>query len=59
MKRLSPPGAMPPAALRDLPIDKGDPAEIIANLSVVAGQIALIEAVALDDFAEPAPDFRA
>ncbi|MDR3408746.1 MAG: DUF4089 domain-containing protein [Methylovirgula sp.] len=47
------------AALRDLPIDKGDPAEIIANLRVIARQIALIEAVALDDLAEPAPVFRA
>jgi len=47
------------AALRDLPIDTGDPAEIINNLRIIARQIALIETVALDDFVEPAPIFRA
>jgi hypothetical protein len=47
------------AALRDLPIEKGERAEIIANLRIIARQIALLESVALDDLAEPAAVFRA
>jgi hypothetical protein len=47
------------AVLRDLPIDKGERAEIIANLRIIAHQIALVESVALDDLAEPAAVFRA
>lgn len=47
------------AALRNLPVEKGDPAEIVNNLRIIAHQIALIEAIKLDDLAEPAPVFRA
>ncbi len=47
------------AALCNLPIEKGDPTEIVNNLRIIARQLALIEVVALDDLAEPAPVFRA
>ncbi|QAY95970.1 DUF4089 domain-containing protein [Methylovirgula ligni] len=47
------------AALLKLPIDKGDRAEIIANLRLIARQIEIVAQVPLDDLAEPAPVFRA
>ncbi len=47
------------AALLELPIDKGDRAEIIANLRLIARQIEIVAQVPLDDLAEPAPVFRA
>ncbi|WP_297299893.1 DUF4089 domain-containing protein [uncultured Methylovirgula sp.] len=47
------------AALLDLPIERGDRAEILANLRLIARQIGLVGDVALDDLAEPAPVFRA
>ncbi len=47
------------AALLELTIDRGDRTEIIANLRLIARQIEIVESVALDDLAEPAPVFRA
>ncbi|QAY95531.1 DUF4089 domain-containing protein [Methylovirgula ligni] len=47
------------AALLELPIERGDRAEIVANLRLIARQIELVFEVALDDLAEPAPVFRA
>jgi hypothetical protein len=46
------------ATLLDLPIERGDRAEIIANLRLIARQIAIVAEVTVDDFAEPAPIFR-
>ena len=57
--KLSKPGAMPPRRCATCRSISGDRAEIIANLRLIARQIAMVEAVALDDFAEPAPVFRA
>jgi hypothetical protein len=47
------------ALLLELPIERGDRAEIAANLRVIAKQMAIVAAVALDDSTEPAPVFRA
>ncbi len=47
------------AALLELPIERGDRAEIIANLRLIARQIEIVAQVPLDDLAEPAPVFRA
>lgn len=47
------------AALLDLPIERGDRAEIIANLRIIARQMTLVDAIALSDLAAPAPVFRA
>ncbi len=47
------------AALLELPIERGDRAEIVANLRLIARQMALVSEVALDDLAAPAPVFRA
>jgi hypothetical protein len=46
------------AGVLNLPIDRGDRAEIIANLRLIARQMAIVAEVVLDD-AEPAPVFRA
>ena len=46
------------AALRDLPIEAGDRAEIIANLCFIARQMKLIEKFPLDDRAEPGAIFK-
>jgi hypothetical protein len=43
----------------ELPIERGDRAEIIANLRLIARQMTIVSEVALGDFAEPAPVFRA
>lgn len=47
------------AALLDLQIERGDRAEIIANLRVIARQMKLIADFRLDDRAEPTAVFRA
>ena len=47
------------AGVLELPIERGDRAEIIANLRLIAKQMAIVAEVALDDFAEPAPVFQA
>jgi hypothetical protein len=47
------------AALLDLPIEHGDRVEIIANLRIIARQMKLVDEIALDNLAEPAPVFRA
>jgi hypothetical protein len=47
------------AGVLELPIERGDRAEIIANLRLIAKQMAIVADVALEDFAEPAPVFRA
>jgi hypothetical protein len=47
------------AGVLELPIERGDRAEIIANLRLIAKQMAIVADVALDDAAEPAPVFRA
>ncbi len=47
------------AALLDLPVDKGDRAEIIANLRVIERQMTLVGDFPLGDEAEPAAIFRA
>ncbi len=47
------------AGVLELPIDRGDRAEIIANLRLIAKQMAMVAEVVLDDSAEPAPVFRA
>jgi len=47
------------AALLDLPIERADRTEIIANLRIIVRQMKLVDEIPLDDFAEPAPVFRA
>lgn len=47
------------AGVLELPIERGDRAEIIANLRLIAKQMAIVAEVTLEDFAEPAPVFRA
>jgi Protein of unknown function (DUF4089) len=47
------------AELLDLPLDKADRKEIIANLRVLKQQMNLIGNFTLDDREEPAPQFRA
>jgi hypothetical protein len=47
------------AELLDLPLDKADRNEIIANLRVLKQQMDLIGNFTLDDREEPAPQFRA
>jgi hypothetical protein len=47
------------AALLDLPIERGDRAEIINNLRIIARQMTLVDEIACHDLAEPAPVFRA
>jgi hypothetical protein len=47
------------AGVLELPIERGDRAEIIANLRLIARQMAIVSDIALDDSAEPAPVFRA
>jgi hypothetical protein len=47
------------AVLLELPIERGDRAEIVANLRLIARQMALVSEVALDDLAAPTPVFRA
>ncbi len=47
------------AGVLELPVERGDRAEIIANLRLIARQMAIVAEVALDDLAEPAPVFRA
>jgi hypothetical protein len=46
------------AKLLDLPIDRADRHEIIANLSMLKLQMDLVGSFALDDREEPAPHFR-
>ncbi|MEW6437910.1 MAG: DUF4089 domain-containing protein [Pseudomonadota bacterium] len=47
------------AALLDLPVARADRGEILANLRLIARQIAIVAEVPLDDLVEPAPVFRA
>jgi hypothetical protein len=47
------------AELLDLPLDKADRKEIIANLRVLKQQMDLIGNFTLDDREESAPQFRA
>ncbi len=47
------------AGVLELPIERGDRGEIFTNLRLIAKQMAIVAEVALDDFAEPAPVFRA
>ena len=47
------------ADVLELPIERGDRAEIIANLRLIARQMAIVAEVTLDDAAEHAPVFRA
>jgi hypothetical protein len=47
------------AGVLELPIERGDRAEIIANLRLIAKQMAIVGEVAVDNVAEPAPIFRA
>lgn len=47
------------ASVLDLPVERGDRAEVIANLRLIARQMAIVADAALDDCAEPAPVFRA
>jgi hypothetical protein len=45
--------------LLDLPVARADRSEILANLRLIARQIAIVAEVPLDDLVEPAPVFRA
>jgi Protein of unknown function (DUF4089) len=47
------------AGVLELPIERGNRAEIIANLRLIAKQMAIVGEVTLDAAAEPAPVFRA
>lgn len=47
------------SALLDLPIERANRAEIIANLRIIFRQMEFVDKVSLDDFAEPAPVFHA
>ena len=47
------------AQLLNLPIDKADGREVIANLRVLAAQMELVGRFVLDDREDPAPQFRA
>lgn len=47
------------AALLDLPVARADRSEILANLRLIARQIAIVAEVPLDNLVEPAPVFRA
>ena len=47
------------AGVLELPTERGDRAEIIANLRLIARQMAIVGEIALDDVADPAPVFRA
>ncbi|MGO9007381.1 MAG: DUF4089 domain-containing protein [Beijerinckiaceae bacterium] len=47
------------AQLLNLPIDKADGREVIANLRVLAAQMELVGSFGLDEREDPAPQFRA